>query len=254
MENFSEFDRPGTAPQKDAGSIISHAWDNYKGIIGYGILSFIITFIVSSLISSIFPGSPLSLDSMKEIMESAKSGDSSAIKDIIESNSDRSFGDSALSMVASILSSALLYPLSAGLIYINHKFNTKQNISLNDMFIGYQQNTGNLMIYGVVISVLASIGMIFCLVPGIYVYIAGFIGLPIMFFENRQAMDGISKSFKITNDNLGLVVGTAILSFLIAIAGALLCGIGVILTFPFIHSASYSLYCAIFGTPYEIKN
>jgi hypothetical protein len=29
MDNFSEFERP-LAPQKDSGSIISHAWENYK--------------------------------------------------------------------------------------------------------------------------------------------------------------------------------------------------------------------------------
>jgi hypothetical protein len=37
MDNFSEFERP-LAPQKDSGSIISHAWENYKNIIGYAML------------------------------------------------------------------------------------------------------------------------------------------------------------------------------------------------------------------------
>ena len=75
MDNFSEFERP-LAPQKDSGSIISHAWENYKNIIGYAILFFIIVFVVSSLISLLFPGAQVGMNFYKEIIESAKSGNS----------------------------------------------------------------------------------------------------------------------------------------------------------------------------------
>jgi hypothetical protein len=45
MDNFSEFERP-LAPQKDSGSIISHAWENYKNIIGYAMLYVVIAFVI----------------------------------------------------------------------------------------------------------------------------------------------------------------------------------------------------------------
>ena len=250
MSNFNEFDRP-SSPEKNASSIISHAFENFKSVFVYGIAYIIFAFLIGFLISLIFPGSSLSMGTMKEILESYKNGNTEEIKDIILSNQDISWVSQGFSSLASLVSGALLYPLTAGLVYINHKNNTKQNIELSDLFIGYKQNTGNLIFYGLVISLLATIGTLFCLLPGLYVYIAGFVGLPIVFFGNKNLSEGLNLSFSTTNQNFGLVLGVAILAFLISISGFLLCGIGAIITLPFIYSASYSLYCALFGTPYE---
>lgn len=252
MSNFSEFDRP-LAPQKESGSIISHAWDNYKSIIGYAILFWLISFIIRSVISMLFPGATMGLDFYKELIETTRSGNSEGLKDILMDYQDSGFGSTAFTLLASTVSSIVLYPLSVGLIYITHKNNTKQNIEFSDLFIGYRQNTGNIILYGIVISILASIGTFFCLLPGIYVYIVGFVGLPIVFFGNKNISEGLSLSFNTTNDNFSLVLVVAILGFLISISGYLLCFIGAIVTLPFIHTLSYSLYCSLFGTPFEIN-
>lgn len=253
MSNFNEFDRP-IGPEKETGSIISHAFENYKNIIGYAILFVIISFLISTGISLLFPGVNIGLDMYKEIIEAAKSGDSEGIKDIVTEYQDLGFGARSFTILASVIGSVILYPLHAGLVYMTHKSNTNQNIELSDMFIGYKQNTLNLMLYGLVISILATIGTFLCFIPGIYIYIVGFAGLPIVFFGNKNVSEGLSLSFNTTNNNFGLVLGVAVLAFLISISGYLLCLIGAIVTLPFIYSASYSLYCALFGTPYEIKS
>lgn len=252
MSNFSEFERP-LAPQKESGSIISHAWENYKNIIGYAILFVVITFVISYLISMLFPSATLGVTFYKELIESAQSGNSEDLKDMILEQQNSGFGSTAFAMLSSMVSSMILYPLSAGIIYMTHKSNTKQNIEFSDLFIGYRQNTGNLILYGIVISILATVGTFFCLLPGIYMYIVGLVGLPIVFFGNKNVSDGLSLSFKTTNDNFGLVLVVAILGGLISISGYLLCCIGAIVTLPFIHTVSYSLYCALFGTPYEVN-
>ena len=172
---------------------------------------------------------------------------------MILENQNSGFGSTAFSMLSSLVSTVILYPFSVGIIYMTHKSNTQQNIEISDLFIGYKQNTGNLILYGLVITILAYAGFVFCLLPGLYVLIAGFVGLPIVFFGNKNVSDGISLSFKTTNDNFGLVLVVAILGFLISISGYLLCCIGAIATLPFINSVSYSLYCALFGTPYEVN-
>ena len=87
MSNFDEFDRP-IGPEKDTGSIISHAFENYKNIIGYAILFVIISFLISTGISLLFPGINIGLDTYKEIIEAAKSGDSESIKDIVAEYQD----------------------------------------------------------------------------------------------------------------------------------------------------------------------
>ena len=43
-------------------------------------------------------------------------------------------------------------------------------------------------------------------------YIVGFVGLPIVFFGNKNVSEGLSLSFNATNDNFGLVLGVAVLA------------------------------------------
>lgn len=38
MSEFNEFDTSAKQPQRDFGDILSHAFENYKGIIGYAIV------------------------------------------------------------------------------------------------------------------------------------------------------------------------------------------------------------------------
>ncbi len=95
-------------------------------------------------------------------------------------------GSSILSIIISSIFGALLYPLTAGLIFIAHKYNSKQNIDISDLFIGYKQNTVNLILYGLLMSVITTIGFYLCILPGIYFAIVSIIGLPIIFFENQE--------------------------------------------------------------------
>ena len=68
MENFSEFDRQGQAPITEVGSIISHAWENYKGIFGYTLLYALIGAIAYGILSIFLPGSSENVDAYKEII------------------------------------------------------------------------------------------------------------------------------------------------------------------------------------------
>ena len=52
MSNFDEFEKP-IGPEKDTGSIISHAFENYKKVILYGILIIVGVGIASSIISTL---------------------------------------------------------------------------------------------------------------------------------------------------------------------------------------------------------
>lgn len=252
MDNFSEFERP-IGPEKNSSSIISHAWKNFKGVFLYGIVYLLFAFLISYIISLLFPGMSLSPGTMKEIIESYKSGNVEEIQDIISTSHEFNMTTQGISTLASFVGSALLYPLTAGLVYINHKHNSGKEISFMDLLIGYKQNTLHLILYGLIISFLAGIGTLFCILPGIYFYLVGFVGLPIVFFGNKTTSEGLRESFKYTKENFGLALTVGFIGLLISISGILLCGMGILFTFPFIYSASYSLYCAIFGTPYEIN-
>ena len=253
MENFSEFDRQGQAPTTEVGSIISHAWENYKGIFGYTLLYALISIIAYGILSAILPGSSENLNIYKDIIESVKNGESVDMESIKEMQSNMGFGSRILTGLMGVIFGALLYPLNAGLMYIAHKYNFKKQIDISDLFIGYRQNTINLITYGAVVTLLATIGIYMCILPGIYIYIASFIGLPIIFFENKTAIDALKKSFSITNSNFGIFLGVVILSWLISGSGIMICCIGILLTMGFNMSVKYSLYSAFCGTPYELN-
>ena len=65
MSNFNEFDQP-IGPEKNTSSIISHAFENFKSVFVYGIVYIIFAFLISYIISLLFPGSSLSPSTMTE--------------------------------------------------------------------------------------------------------------------------------------------------------------------------------------------
>ena len=90
--------------------------------------------------------------------------------------------------------------------------------------------------------------------PGIALAVLFFMGIPIVFFENKSAVDAIKKSFEVSKPHFLTLLGVIILGILITLSGLLLCGIGIMLSGMFIYAAMYSAYCAVCGTPYEIKD
>lgn len=250
MNQFSEFERP-LAPQKESGSIISHAWENYKGIFIYALLYLIIAFVIGSVFSLFLPSG--NQEVYKEIIESVQNGGSVDVEEIIAAQQSMGIGSSIISVIISTIMGGLLYPLSAGLIFIAHKYNSKQNIDISDLFIGYKQNTVNLILYGLLMSVITTLGFYICILPGIYFAIVSIIGLPIIFFENQTPVETFKKALNITNSDFGTFLVIGILTFLISLSGVLLCCVGVLLTGGFVYSVQYSTYCAYCGTPYEVN-
>ncbi|MDR6373303.1 putative membrane protein [Chryseobacterium bernardetii] len=237
MSEFNEFDQQGSVPNRDTGSIISHAFEMYKGVFGYGIVAMIIYLIGGSVIQML-----TGFDSAS-MVEEMKSGGTLNYW---------SAPGLPLYMGASSLFGLLLSPLYVGLIYMVNKYNTKSPIEFSDLFIGYRQNFVNILIYSLLAWIISSIALVLCVLPIIFVYPFLLIGYPILLFENASATEALSKSFNIAKENYGTFLLTGLLGGLISAAGIILCGIGIILTAPFIMVVMYSTYCAFLGKPRQI--
>lgn len=237
MDHFQEFEQPA-GPEKSSGEIISHAFEMYKGVFLYALVAMIIYFLVSLIVK------PLSgFDSMaiSEEMRSAD-GDFSSI------NLWATPGFQLYSGLSGLLS-VLLAPLFVGVIYLANQYNFKQKLEFSDLFIGYKQNFVNILIYGVISSIVTTIAFMLCFLPGFFVLPFFLIGYPIILFENASFSDALSKSFAIAKENYGVFLLTSFLGILISIAGIVLCGIGIIATIPFYLIVMYSTYCAFCGRP-----
>ena len=237
MENFQEFEQP-IGPEKTAGSIISHAFENYKGVVLYGIVAMIIIAIVS-FTAQILTG--FNSQSMSEDM--MNSGGDFSISNILATPG---FG---LYYGLSTLSSVLLSPLYVGLIYMANKYNLKEPVQFSDLFIGYKQNVVNIMVYSLISTIILAIAFSLCILPGFFVAPLLLLGYPVLIFENASFSEALSKSFNIAKDNYGTFLGATILGILISIAGIFLCGIGLIASMPFYLVVMYSAYCAFCGRP-----
>lgn len=245
MSNFNEFDRP-LAPEQSIGSVLSHAWENYKEVVGYGILIMVGTSLASTLVSNII-----------QFLMGIEANDAELMKEVMASKnyflifqSPAFVSNSSISYMIGLL----FYPLYAGYLYVIHKANSKKSISFNDLFIGYHQNTLQIILYGLLSGLLTGIGLLLCFIPGVLLGALLFIGLPVVFFENKTALEGIRKSFEVGKKHLGAFLGIALLASVISLSGILLCCIGIIATAPFIFSAFYAAYCAYCGAPYEVEN
>lgn len=238
METFNEFDSQAKVPAKNTGDIISHAFETYKGVVLYAIVTMILYLIISFIIQAISGFNSQAI--YEEAMISGGQIDYLAIPGLKTYYAISSFFG------------LLLSPLFLGLIYISHKVNTKQQVSFSDLFYAYKENLINIIVYSLITGIILTIGFSACLIPGLLLMPLFFIGYPILIFEKASAIDAITKAFNIAKENYGTFLGVAVLSAIISFAGIILCGIGLLATAPFYLTAAYSLYIAFVGLPKQI--
>lgn len=240
MENFNEFDTLETVPQKDTGSIISHAFNLYKKGFGYAMLLIVVTVVGGYILSYI-----------AELISGFNSNDANAY--MRGGNGDFSSFLSLPGLYTYLALSTILglfiYPINAGFLYILNKLNFNERVEISDLFIGYRQNLLQLVLYGLLTSLIIYVAVALCFIPVIFIASFFFLALPIVFFENATAVDGLKKSFEIVKSNYWALWVVAIVTYLITISGLVLCIIGVVITVPFVYAGMYSAYCAYCGAP-----
>ncbi len=241
MSEFNEFDQQGSAPDRNTGSIISHAFEMYKGVILYAVVVSIIYYIADFIIQSISGFHYWSGFSDFRNMD----GD----------YTDYSYwnrpGVSTYSSFSGLVS-ILMAPLFVGFIYVTNKFNTKVPVEFSDLFIGYRQNLGNILLYSLITNIILGISLVMCVIPFFFVYPLFLLGYPILLFENATAMEALTKTYNIAKENYGVFLGAALLGIIISVLGIVLCCVGIIFTLPFFTVVMYSTYCAYLGKPRQI--
>lgn len=250
METFSEFDQPGTAPQRNFSDIINHAFTNYFKVIGWAILLFLI-YIAISVVFSFVAGPISGYDALEaqSVMTGINPEDFSDVwSSFLEIPGYKEY------LLISMLFSLVMYPLFTGFVMIMHRANMETQVSFSDLFIGFRTNAFQYILFGLISSLVMFVASLLCIFPVFFALPLFFLGVPIILFENASAIEAIKKSFNTAKENYGTLLGLSFISFIIAVAGILLCGIGVLLTYPFYFAAMYSAYCAYHGTPKNISN
>ena len=139
-------------------------------------------------------------------------------------------------------------PLLGGLYWYYLKLMRGQKAELNDAFAGFTLAFVQLMLAGLVSIVLESIGLLLCILPGIYLLVAWMMAFPLVIDKQLQFWDAMEVSRKVVSKHWWQFFGFFLLLCLLNLAGSLVCGIGLFVTFPWTSIALAYAYEDIFGS------
>ncbi|CAB4797336.1 unannotated protein [freshwater metagenome] len=109
---------------------------------------------------------------------------------------------------------------------------------------------GPYIVQAILVGIAIGIGLVLCIIPGLIAAVLfAFAGYAVIDTRDGDAVGAIKRSFEIVKGNFGAVLGLIVLLMLINIAGAMLCGIGLLFTYPMTSVAIAYAYRTLNGQP-----
>ena len=152
--------------------------------------------------------------------------------------------------IAIILLSAVSVALQAGLFRIFRELDAKREVKTADLFYFFKGKYFGKMILLMLVSTLIAIpAALLCYIPLIYAIVPlSFFTIFFAFNPDLSIGDIVSASFKLGTKKWLLSFGLLFVSGLLAyIIGLLMCGIGTLITMPFIYHPLYFIYKEVIG-------
>lgn len=109
------------------------------------------------------------------------------------------------------------------------------------------RNVGSVIVASLIVGVLTSIGFALCILPGLVVAIFTLFTVIALLDRNLSPIDAIKTSFDIAKNNFGQVLLTFLVLLVVAIVGALLCGVGLLVAIPLIALIEVYAYRKLSG-------
>jgi uncharacterized membrane protein len=94
------------------------------------------------------------------------------------------------------------------------------------------RNVGNVIVASLVSGIIITIGIFLCIVPGLIAAIMLMFATVAVLDRNQSGIEGISTSFNLAKANFGPVALTWLVTILVAIVGALVCLVGLLVASP----------------------
>lgn len=137
-------------------------------------------------------------------------------------------------------------PMIGGLCAMYLKKKRGQPIVFGDAFIGFNTFVP-LMLANIVSGLLTGIGVLFCIIPGIYLGVCWMFTLPLVIDKKLDFWPAMELSRKVVHKHWWGLFGFLIVCGLINLAGIALCCIGAFFVMPIVFAASLLAYEDIFG-------
>lgn len=145
------------------------------------------------------------------------------------------------------IASYLLTPaLTAGLFIGARKLDFDKTLEFNDFFKGFDHIV-QLFLVSLISGILISIGLVFLILPGIWIAVGLSLAVPLIVFTHLDFWESIKTSVKLVNKNWFHFFALIILLGIFNIIGALFLVVGLLVTFPVSYCVLYVMYKDIVG-------
>ncbi len=191
-------------------SFISQEFKRLATAILYFVFPF---FIVSAIAMTIYS---VKMQEMSQAMMQGDKSDPFAIFSILGSM----MGYVAATMLISFVATSVLMCTVFGYIklYIQKG---PEGFTINDVWLEVTRYFWKALIATIIVGIVVLVGVICCVIPGIYLGVALFIVFPIMIFEEKNFGTSFSRSMKLINTNwwltFGILIVTGIIIYVLAI-------------------------------------
>ena len=118
---------------------------------------------------------------------------------------------------------------------------TGKKADFNTLFSGADAFFDYFIAY-IIYMIMVGVGMIFLILPGIYLALKYQYVFPLIIDKKMSAFDAIKKSGELTQGNIFNLFGLAVLLFLVILAGLLALGVGVLIAAPVASLAYVHVY------------
>lgn len=120
-------------------------------------------------------------------------------------------------------------------------------IDTGQLFSGDQ--LGPYIIGSLIFSVIAFVGFLLCIIPGVIFAFLGWYWGYFLLDQKLEPVEAIKASIELVRNNVGTMLGWAVVSILVNFVGLLLCGIGLLVTIPVTYIGTGYLFRRLQGQP-----
>ena len=137
--------------------------------------------------------------------------------------------------------------LLGGLYFVFLRRIRGEHAEVGDVFAGFKLAYLNLLLANILSSLLTAVGILLCLLPGIYLAIGYMFALPLVIDKKMEFWTAMEVSRRVVHQHWWLVFGFWLVCLLVNFAGILACFIGVIVSAPLTMVATMYLYEDLFS-------
>jgi hypothetical protein len=152
-------------------------------------------------------------------------------------------------VLANVLAAPVNIILMAGLMKYFLNLVRGESATVGDAFSGFGPMIGQLFLLGLVSNLLALIGYVLCIIPGIFLQVAWLFALPLVVDRQMNFWAAMELSQKMVCKHWFLVFAFFIVYALVVLAGLIVCCIGIFVTIPIGLAAWMYAYETIFSRP-----